>query len=350
MTTVIVLTLTLGIAANAIMFGVVDQLLLRGPAGVAHPDDVRRIYFGSETPERQRGLGEHHGYPLAAAVRDNVPAFSGASVVARATVTLDSGARAREVRIDLVDAAYFTLLELQPAAGRFFQSSEDSVSDAAPVVVVSHAFWTAELGGDAGAVGRTLRVNDRVLTIVGVAPARFAGLEDEPADLWAPIGSLASQLYRRNWASWPANYQFGVVARLAPDVTDAIASSQATRAYRVANDQVANVLPPQMFDPLVTARAVPLRRLEAPNGLLLEGRLGLWLLGVAGIVLLVALANVTNLLLARALSRRREIGVRLALGVSRGRLLRQFLAEAGVLALLAAGVALAVTAVAGHMV
>jgi hypothetical protein len=122
MTTVIVLTLTLGIAANAIMFGVVDQLLLRGPAGVAHPDDVRRIYFGSETPERQRGLGEHHGYPLAAAVRDNVPAFSGASVVARANHKHEARARAREFKIVLVESADITLHELQPADGAFFKS------------------------------------------------------------------------------------------------------------------------------------------------------------------------------------------------------------------------------------
>ena len=348
LTTVVVLTLTLGIAANAIMFRVVDQLLLQAPAGIGRPDAVRRVYFGTDAPSRQRGLGAEQGYPLAAAIRDLVPAFEAASVVARASVTIDAGADARRATLDLVNADYFSLLDLRPSVGRFFSPSEDAVSDAAPVVVLSHSFWTAEFGRDPSVLGRTLHVDDRALTIVGVAPAGFAGLEDESATLWAPIGTLADRLYGDDWASWPAYYRFGVVARLRQDATDEVATSQATTVYRNAYAGFAGVLP--SVDPLVTATTVPLRRLEAPNGLVLEDRLGLWLLGVAGVVLLVAMANVANLLLARALSRRREIGVRLALGVSRARLLRQFLAEAGLLALVAAGVALTVTWIGARVV
>jgi hypothetical protein len=121
--TVVILTLALGISASAIMFGVVDQLLLRPPAGIGHADAVRRLYFGSEAPAASGArvrAQPNSSYPAIAAIRDGVPAFSGAAATYRTDVTLGVGPDARRVHIELVNADYFPLLELVPAAGHFF--------------------------------------------------------------------------------------------------------------------------------------------------------------------------------------------------------------------------------------
>lgn len=344
-TAVIVTILTVGIAANAIMFGVIDQLLLRPPSGVGHADAVRRVHFGSERPRKTgQFVAERHSYPFVAAIRDSVPAFSVAAATSLAEVTLGAGTDARQATAQLVDAAYFPLLELRPAAGRFFTRAEGTVPDAQPVVVLSHGFWRRAYAGDHRVIGQTVRVENAVLTIVGVAPSGFSGIDSTPVDVWVPIGTLAPTVLGERWASNPGRYAFGLVARLSPDATPALADAQATTALRRAVAEM------PMFDQQGTAFTAPLERLRAPNGILAEGKVGLWLLGVSAIVLLVAVANVVSLLLTRTLSRRREVAVRLALGVSRRRLLGQSLTESGLLCALAAAAALAVAYMGGRFV
>jgi predicted permease len=336
---VVVVTLTMGIAANAIMVGVVDQLLLQPPPGINDAGALRVIYFGASGSRAQTASS----YPRVAALRDRVDAFAAASVIHRASVTVGLGADARRADAELVNAAYFSMLGQTPAAGRFFGSAEDRVSEAAPVLVLSDAFWTRQFNRDPGAIGTHLIVEGKPLTIVGAASQGFSGTARQPVDFWVPPGALGRDLLGEYWSSNEGTYRFDLIARLAPGVDDARANAQATAAYRSA-------LPPNQATDPTQAFGVRLNGLANPRGIGPQAKVGLWLLGVAMVVLLVACANVASLLLGRTIARGREIAVRVAIGASRGRLLRQLLTESALLSAIAAATAIALTYVGARLV
>ena len=335
-TAIIVAILAVGIAATTIMIGVVDELLLRPPAGVAHADGVRRVHYASTAPRPGSTTADRHGYPIVAAIRDRVPAFAVAAATHLADVTLGAGPEAQRVTAQLVDADYFRVLDLQPSAGRFFSTPPTNMPPEAGVVL-SHGFWRRSFGGDRTIVGRQLRVENMLFSVIGVAAAGFHGLENRPVDLWVPTPSLAPALLGPQWATNANRFAFGLIARLRPGVPGPVADQQTTAALLQALERQ-----PQ-FGREWKAFTAPLHRLRAPDGIPTEGKVGLWLLGVAGAVLIVAIANVVSLLLTRALARRREIALRIALGATRGRLLRQEFAESAVLTMTAAIAALVLT-------
>jgi predicted permease len=250
-----------------------------------------------------------------------------------------------------VSASFFEFFDARPALGRFFVADEDVTPRGADVAVLSHAFWRSEFGGR-DVRGELLQVGNMRATIVGVAPEGFNGVNDaNPPALYVPITTFAGSTGTSDSQTYFTRYQWGwmhVLVRRKPDVTVQQAEADATRAFR-RSWQAARADDPA-YPPLESAKprvAVSSVRPGAGPDPSLEARTALWVTVVAAIVLLIACANVANLVLARALRRHRETAVRLALGVSRWRLTRQSVIETLVLALIGGAAALLVAQWAG---
>jgi predicted permease len=331
-------TLSLGIAANAVMFGVVDQLLLKPPAHVVDADAVKRINFraveGGETY-----TGPTTTYVVLPALRERTTAFAELAAFGYPTsYTLGRGVDAQMVRVQMASGNFFRLLGVRPLVGRLFLDSDDRVPDGEAVVVLSYDAWRNRFAGDSAVIGRGIVLQNRTFTVVGVAPRGFAGIDRERIDAWVPISAVATDAVGQGWYNTADSWWMSIIGRLRPDRTPVQAEEQATLVYRglvrdwksFGRDSMSTVI----LSSVIGTRS--------PSGMSRESKVSLWLLGVSAIVLLIACSNVANLLIARTIERRREIAVRIALGVSRSRLVRMLLAEAGLLAAISAIVALAV--------
>jgi predicted permease len=322
----IIITLALGIGVNAAMFGVVDRLLLRGPDHVREPERVRRLQIAFQRPGRDLQRNGWFGYTTyktlqSASAFDAVAAYS----ITEEGAILGRGIDARRINRAEATAGLFPLLGVAPALGRFYTENEDDPAAPQRVVVLGYGLWQRDYGGRHDVLGQTITLDNTTYDIVGVAPKGFTGPDLIRVDVWMPE-SLLGRSHVTNWTgSWNA-WWLSIVVRLKPGVTPEAADAEATAMFRgaFAGSEKSRTNATLSAQPLVHGKD----GVES-----MESRVSTWLWIVAGIVLLIACANVVNLMLAHQIRQRREVAVRLALGASRGRVLRRLVTEALTLSL-----------------
>ncbi|AHG88903.1 permease [Gemmatirosa kalamazoonensis] len=345
-TLAVVVTLGLGLGANVAMFGVVDRLLFRPPPLLRDPATAHRVYVyvtrrGEETP------GGGSQYARYRDVATYTHSFASVAGYALREMPIGTGDATRQMQVGVVSPSFFGFFDAAPTLGRYYTEAEDRPPSGAPVVVLSYAFWQTRYGGRRDVLGTTLPIGSTTYTVIGVAPRGFVGLwPDQPPAAFVPLAAYAASEGPRLTASWWTSYGWGwmsTLARRKQGVSTAAANADLTsalrRSFEAAREQQPGSPPLSELRPRGEVGSILFSR--GPNASP-ESKVATWVAGVSGVVLLIACANVANLLLARALRRRREIALRLALGVTRRRLLAQLWTESMLLAVLGGAVGLAV--------
>jgi len=346
-TLVAMATLGLGLGANTAMFSLLDQVALR-LLPVSHPEQLVIV----------RETGNHYGnsygpntvsWPMFEDLRDNNQVFSGMFCRFPASVTIGYGDRVAQIPAELVSSAYFPILGVGAALGRTIAPDDDAVPDSRPVVVLSYSFWRSYFDGDRTIVGRTIALNSHAMTVIGVAQPDFDGVElGIPAKVFVPImiktemtphsDGLKDRRRRLSWVTAYGRLNAGVSLQQAQLSLQPLMHS--ILEMEVQQPEFTRSTTPADREPFLRNRIELLPGSE--NRLREYMRKPLWLLvALTGAVLLLACASLANLLLARATAREREFTVRLAIGASRARIVRQLLVESLLLAVAGATLGLA---------
>jgi predicted permease len=336
----VIVLLTLGIGANAATLAVADELFLRAPAGAVEPNGLHRLYLRTNASVgRVTIVRPDYSYAQYREVIDAVGERGRFAGYTHAD-SIDSriGGMRSFVRLSYVTPSYFPLLGIRFVRGRPFTETEGRMGAADRLAVISYDLWRSRFGARDAAIGETIEIAGERFTVVGVAERDFAGVDLDRVDLWVPVATTPMPM--ADWYThWRVSQDLRMLVR--PDrgsSMDAIATI-ATAAFRngglrldaCCSDTTATVLAGPLLEALGPSVTASPERAITPR-----------LIGVAVIVLVIACANVANLLLLRGLRRRREVAVRLALGISKHRLFRQVLLEGLVLSMIAALAAIVV--------
>ena len=333
------LSLALGIGATTGIFSLVDQVVLRALRGVYEPDGLVLLQWNGRALATQYGNGSVLSYPVCRELQEQTSLFDGVFCRHPTQVYLSTGRQHDMVRAEIVSGSYFPVLGVRPARGRLIDPSDDRQPDAHPVVVLSHDYWVSALAGAEDAIEKTVLVNNYPMTVIGIAPANFRGVDLGAAPaVWIP-----AMMKRRATLEWDRLFDrravwMNVFGRLRPGMTaaDATVGLQPWVAAMLESDlrheSFSQVLPEQRREFLASR----IDLLPASQGLSLlrvTMRQPLWILmGGTVLLLLLTISNVSGLVLARGAARTRELTTRLAIGATHARVMRQLLVENALIA------------------
>ncbi|MEO7996317.1 MAG: ABC transporter permease [Gemmatimonadaceae bacterium] len=337
----VVLTLALGIGANAAMYGIADKLLIRGPEHIADADNIARLFVTTHPKGINAFTTPSFGHVEFDALKGSTNVIDGIAQYAVNDRVEGRGADAQSVRVGMAAANFFPLLGVRPQLGRFFNEAENATSAPQHVIVLSYGSWQSQFGGKADVLGKQVVIDDEIYTVVGVTPRGFTGADLGHVDYWAPASIFGARITNDWTHAWDAQWLQGVV-RIKQGVSREQVSRELTAAHRrayVGDDKalaVGDVFVGDISASSDGSQSMDIRVLQ-------------WLSGVAILVLLIACANVANLLIARGVRRGREMAIRAALGANRFRIIRLLLLESLMLSVTGATVGTAIAYFVGSL-